>query len=433
MSRAEVQDAAPEAADPARRPMGLWGAVKQALKPIASLRLTVVLFVLGFALVFFGTLAQIDKGIWVVVNEYFWSWLVWVPFQLLMKFGQIFFWLPTSWQVPGSFPLPGGQLLFWALLVNLLAAHLVRFKISWKRSGILLIHGGVLLMMAGEFITRTFAVEGVMTVEEGGSSSYVSDLRHYELAVLAPAGTDRDHVVAVPAARLKPGQTDRDDRLPFDIEVLEYFPNSDIRKPAPGDANPATAGYGRDLLAVSQPPVSGTSQEQNTDFPAAYVRFLHKGTGQPLGTYMLSALFEELPQYPLQQVDVDGQPYRVSLRFQRTYKPYTIHVDKVTHEVYPGTSIPKNFQSDVRVEDPETGVSREARIYMNNPLRHRGDTFYQHQMAAAEGRTTFQVVRNPGWLFHPLLTLPIVSCCVVFLGMLVHFGLNLGRFLRRAG
>ena len=55
--------------------------------------------------------------------------------------------------MPGSFPFPGGWLLGSVLLVNLLAAHAIRFKLSWKRSGILLLHAGIILMMIGEFIT----------------------------------------------------------------------------------------------------------------------------------------------------------------------------------------------------------------------------------------------------------------------------------------
>src|SRR6478609_5827636 len=82
----------------------LWKAVKT----LASLRLTVVLFALSMVLVFYGTLAQIDKGIWTVVDEYFRSWMVWIPFQLTAEFGKKFFDLPPDARIPGSFPFPGG-------------------------------------------------------------------------------------------------------------------------------------------------------------------------------------------------------------------------------------------------------------------------------------------------------------------------------------
>ena len=74
----------------APRPRGtnpLW----RVLRPLASLQLTVALFALSMVLVFFGTLAQIDKGFWTVVEQYFWSAYVWIPFQLLAEFGKKFF------------------------------------------------------------------------------------------------------------------------------------------------------------------------------------------------------------------------------------------------------------------------------------------------------------------------------------------------------
>jgi hypothetical protein len=71
-----------------------------------------------------------------------------------------------------------------------------------------------------------------------------------------------------------------------------------------------------------------------------------------------------------------------------------------------------------------------VRIWMNHPLRHRGETFYQSGTIPGEGKdsgTVLQVVRNPGWL------LPYLSCAVVAIGMLIHFGMNLLKFTSRRG
>ena len=100
--------------------------VRKGLKALASLQLTVVLFVLGMLLIFFGTMAQIDNGIWTVVDKYFYSMVVWVPFELFHKFLTVF-WKEqfpaneSAWG--GTFPFPAGQLIGGAMLVNLLAAH----------------------------------------------------------------------------------------------------------------------------------------------------------------------------------------------------------------------------------------------------------------------------------------------------------------------
>ena len=65
---------------------------------------------------------------------------------------------------------------------------------------------------------------------------------------------------------------------------------------------------------------------------------------------------------------------------------------------------------------------------MNNPLRYRGETFFQSNYTALPGgkeMTGIQVVRNSGWL------IPYVACSITALGMLVHFWGTLTRFLKR--
>jgi hypothetical protein len=78
--------------------------------------------------------------------------------------------------------------------------------------------------------------------------------------------------------------------------------------------------------------------------------------------------------------------------------------------------------------DPDRGTDREFLIKMNDPLRYAGETFYQADFDKnTEKGTVLQVVRNPGWL------IPYVSCFLVTLGLVIHFGLNLTTFLRRRG
>ena len=64
----------------------------QVVLALASLQLTVVLMALSIGLVFVGTLAQVDDGIWTVVEKYFRSAFVLVPLQLFF---------PRDWQGAG--------------------------------------------------------------------------------------------------------------------------------------------------------------------------------------------------------------------------------------------------------------------------------------------------------------------------------------------
>jgi hypothetical protein len=414
---------APSAAAPrpAVRPRGVWDVIKLVLAPVASLRLTVVLFALSIVLVFCGTLAQIDAGIFTVVNTYFRTAVVWIPFQ-------IFF--PRRILVPGGFPYPGGWLLGGLLLANLLAAHVVRFKLTWRRSGILLIHSGLVVMMLSELITGLFAIEGKMTILVGRSLNFLEQHDAKELAIITSLDGKTDDVVVVPAGLLRRGGTIRNEMLPFDIQVVRYMTNSSRPDKATGGmSNPADAGDGKVAMVQERPETRGVDPEQEEDAPSAYLTFRDKASGDSLGTYLvtwwwsdrLSLWGEERPQH----VTVDGKSYQVFLRSKRLYKPYTIHLNKFTHKVFEGTSTPRDFASDIRLVDPSENEDREVRIWMNNPLRYGGETFYQSGFIPGDLGTILQVVHNPGWL------LPYIACAMVSGGMLVHFGLTLLGFLRR--
>jgi ABC-type transport system involved in cytochrome c biogenesis permease subunit len=205
------------------------GPIRSLLQGVASLRLTVFLFALSIVLIFSGTLAQMDAGIGTVVKEYFRSLYVWIPLQLFVRFGQVFFGVPHHTQVSGYLPFPGGWLIGGALVVNLLAAHAVRFKLSWKRSGILILHTGLLVLMAGELLTGLFAVEGQMTMDAGGVANVIKHRESPELAVTGPLETAANEVTVIPTGVLRKGGLIQNEHLPFDVVVDEYMPNSVLK------------------------------------------------------------------------------------------------------------------------------------------------------------------------------------------------------------
>ncbi len=426
MNKTSIQiRATPPAAGPTLAParsVDRLAPLKKALKPLASLRLTVVLFALSMFLVFCGTLAQMDNGLWAILSGYFRAFLAWIPFQAFVRFGQVFFGFPKTWYVPGSFPYPGGYILGGALLLNLIAAHLVRFRLSWKRSGILLTHSGIILLLLGELVTGLFAVEGTMTIETGDACNFVEHGDKVELAVIDSSDPWGDHVVVVPGSFLQKGGLIQNEQLPFDVEVVRWMVNSsEPRDLKPGEETPATRGAGLESIVTPEKPGAGTDSEQRRDAAAAYVAFKNKDNGESLGTYLVSVWWPTLEQ----PVKLDGKEYKVALRFQREYKPYTLALEEFHHDLYPGTNTPKNFSSKVHLIDPEQKEDREVLIYMNNPLRYAGSTFYQSSYLRGDKGTVLQVVTNPGWL------MPYISCTLVCLGMVIHFGIHLLSFLQR--
>lgn len=96
---------------------------------LASFRLTVALFAMSIFLIFVGTLAQKDHDVWYVVHDYFRAWFAPVDFLTLERLVQMFF-KGVQWNLSGGFYFPGGKSIGLLLMVNLVAAHVVRFKVA---------------------------------------------------------------------------------------------------------------------------------------------------------------------------------------------------------------------------------------------------------------------------------------------------------------
>jgi hypothetical protein len=410
------------AAKPSPRPSK--GPVFQILEALADLRITVALFVLSLVLVFYGTLVQKDIGTWPAVNQYFRTFFVKLPVETVLLYVNSSHKLldPESkeamFSIPGWIPYPGGWLLGALMLVNLLAAHAIRFKLAWRRSGILLIHAGIIILMLGELITGLYAVEGIMTIEEGKSSNFIEHRDTPELAFVRPASADKDEVIAFRKPVLKPGEILDHPALPFTIQVKEFMINSEIKDIEKGGGK-ATAGLGLQMEAVPVGEARGMEDDQNLS--SAYVTLMDRANGKELGTYLVSARLNE------QWIRVGDQTYQMSLRFKRSPRPYTFHLEKFEFKKFLATGIARDFRSHIHLVDPTRGEDRKGvEISMNNPLRYHGETFYQFQAnPGGMAGTVLQVVRNPAW------TLPYIACTVVCLGMLIHFGLHLSRFLER--
>lgn len=389
---------------------------KRALRSIASLRLTVVLLGGCMVLVFWGTLAQVDTGLQMVLSNYFRSFVAWVPLRVIFALQ-----VPAEGVWTTTIPFPGGWAWGTVLLANLLAAHITRFRTGWKRVGIWTIHIGVIVLMLGELFTGLGAVESRMVIEEGKSSSYLEDHHKFELALIDTSDPNKDKTIAVPESLLKKGERVALPGMPVDAKVIDHMSNSELSDDeADPNTNPATQGAGLRHAVKRLPPVSGVNADQPVDIASAYVELLEKDSGKSLGVWLVT------PHLKDQRVKIGDKTYELSLRFQRTYLPYTFQLSKFTHDVYPGTDKPKDYRSHVHINDPKTGTQRDVEIYMNAPLYFQGKTYYQSgvldpRQGGMRG-TILQVVENPAW------RLPYLACALVSIGMLIHFGINLSSF-----
>lgn len=445
---------------------------------LASLRLTVVLLTLGMYLIFVGTLAQVEAGIWQVISEYFRSWIVQVPFDVFRAL--LYPGSENTW--PGSHPFPGGFLIIALLLINLIAAHALRFKVTGKggklwagigliavscavtgytvlepktsatiqqdvmlmlgiwavpmallgvgcyfvfgnrKAGIVLVHAGLILMLVGEYITGLGAEEGRMYIPEFGSSNVVIDAREVELAFVSESDDGKRKHVVIPQAMIESADESekkiQNKALPLSVRVDAWMPNSELETATMKQGDPTQVTW-----AVKQvPEVTGT--EQSEDRPSVMAT-LYRGE-ERVGQHLLSTWEFVRPV----TIDIDGKPWQVSLRFKQTPLPYSLQLNDFRHDTFTGTRTARNFSSDLHLATPVAAENRNAYIKMNQPLRYDGKAFFQsgffQQPLNRNLGTILQVADNPGaWV-------PYLSCVVVTVGLSMHFVVSLMRFGRRS-
>jgi hypothetical protein len=410
------------------------------IKIFTSLRLTVVLLAFGIILLFVGTLAQVDEGLYNAQARYFRQWIV----LGLDLFGT---------RIP--IILPGGYLIGTLLLINLLAAHIYHFQFSVKKIGIMLAHAGVVLVLVGQLVTDMLAQETQMHFYVGGTRSYSESPQYYDLIFKKPAASNTEQVVSIPASWLARGGVIQNTNLPFTILAKQYWVNSEPSFRAPMMQNGPPLASNGVALKFDFHPLAEAKATDEKNVPTALIEL--DSANDSLGDWVVSdwtddaAMIEAVrnnyasirgPQMAREVVNdltqpqtviVAGKKYTFALQAERTIFPFSLTLLKATHTFYEGTDTPKDFRSLVQLQNPHTGENRQVEISMNHPFRYAGLTFYQYQMNASEaaveaGQTpssVLMVVHNPSWLT------PYIACGLVALGLVIQFMFHLVGFISK--
>lgn len=389
--------------------------IRKLLNAFSSIKLTVVLLMAALLLVFFGTLDQVNYGIYEIQKRYFqsviafWSYPVEGPGGNFLKYLTI--------------PLPGGGLLGVLLLLNLVCAHFKYFVLSWKKIGIALIHLGIVILLIGGYLIGYFQQEFQMWLPEGQRINFVQNIRKSELVIIDKTGLNHDTVWSIPENLLKKDKTIFLPTLGIEILIDDYYENVDIvrKKDYPQDGiAKATQGLGKEMdLTVF--PRAKTYKQDEVNEAAAYVTLKHQG--EVLGTWLMWNSGQHPPSP--QPLNAANYQYEVALRFERKYLPFYLELIDFKHEKYPGSEIAKSFSSEVRILNEQTKTDRNVLIYMNHPLRHEGYTFYQAAFGPDETSSMLQVVKNP------VRFIPYVGVWLTGIGLVVHFCIQLYAYVRR--
>jgi hypothetical protein len=329
-------------------------------------------------LVFFGTLYQADHGLYEAQRVFF-GYVIWVA---------------------GIVPFPGSSLVLWVLSIQLTVMMTFVLPLVWKKAGLWVVHGGLLLLLVGGFITQMMAVESQMTLAEGETGHYTTAYDKWEVAVWRQIADTNEVLDLAP--------------WPARLTVVKYHENAAaFTATATGGVLPYLNASG---IASMEPRKPEKEAPQNA--PGLIAKLSAQNAPDR------EILLYGLESRPL-ALTLGGE--RVLLQLRRRHYPldFSLTLTDFIRTLHPGTDVARSFESYVDLHDGLS--SRSVKIWMNNPLRYKGYTFFQASFAIdQEGEhSTFAVVTNPGRL------IPYISSLMVFGGMLLHFFLHFLGYVRR--
>ena len=129
----------------------------------------------------------------------------------------------------------------------------------------------------------------------------------------------------------------------------------------------------------------------------------------------------------VREVAFGGGQAMLAFRAPEAPLPFRVQLLDFRSEKYPGSERAATYESRVRVEDPEQGVS-EHLVSMNHPLRHRGYVFFQASFVeGAPMMSILSVARAPG------LPLVYLGTALISLGLAWMFYVQPWLLRRQAG
>ncbi len=344
-------------------------------------------------LVFFGTIAQKDIGLYASQIKYFSSYY---------------------FTVLGFIPVPGGRLILFFMTINLGFSILKKNLWKMKKIGVIIVHLGGLLLLLGGGITAQFSSEGNMVISEGETLNYVDDYFDMELVFVNTSLNDSLEYTVFDAPLLQNGNKIIYDKFGIEIDIIDYLKNVRIENRI-SSANPIYKGFLNEFVLLPKRPEKEATQNR----PGIIIKI--EGISEDKDGIYGIFLGQKNPD----TFEIGDNLFFTEFRRKRTYLPFFINLLDFKKVMHPGTNVAKSYSSEIHLI--ENSIPRRVLIKMNEPLRHKGYTFYQASFVDGLERETsvFAIVKNYGRLF------PYVSSIIMSIGLLIHLLIHLPKALKR--
>lgn len=329
-----------------------------------------------------GTVAQKEIGLFASQEKYFAS--------LYYTFGFI--------------PLPGGLTLIAILSVNLLAKFLFKSEWAWKKTGTIITHFGVLVLILGGAISFLSSKEGYLSVPQGETRNLIEDYHQRQLVIRGA----KSILISIPHEQIQDGMKVAAADIPFTITIDKYCFNCGITRRSETEQDGWTSP-GKFMQLNNKTP--DPQDERNM----TGVEFSVSGAGaEKDGKYLT---FDKFPKPP--QITINDIVYTIAIERATRPLPFSVTLDKFERDFHPGTDMASAYKSTITVTDGDT--SWPALIEMNEPLRFKGFTLYQSSFdeSGSTPNTVLTVVENKGRIF------PYIATLIIAFGLILHLVIRL--------
>lgn len=361
--------------------------------PFLSLYTTVICLVVLCVLVLWGTLYQIDHGIYAAKARFFSSWIV---------------------LIGGMVPFPGVRLAAAGLILN--QAMMLVFKQEWRpaKAGMIITHLGVLVLLVGGGIVSYTARESFLALWEGETSNESLSYHSWDLVTWTKAKPGAPWAVGLDTLRTGHAYSTALPGASVLVENAYHNCVALMRQMPMADSSARMPMF----AAIDSIEAQSAASDPSDNIPGVVVtvaavagigahRVVYGGASEPVC------------------IPCGADTLYCAVRRKPVPLPLAITLIKFIKEDYAGTQMARQYRSTVHAKGAD--IDREAVISMNKPFRYRHYTFYQSSYSQTGGHqsSSFAVVENRGkWL-------PYVAGFLMAAGLLLHFCTKLIIHIRK--
>lgn len=349
------------------------------IKAFGSVKCTVLCLIVLFIGVVGGTFYQVNAGLLAAQNAFFGSW------------GSFIF---------NVIPFPGLKTIAVVLTFNLIVSAVIKGPFTFKKTGLLLIHSGMGILLVGTGISSLFVKNSTLILCEGDRTTFTRDLNTWEL-IITNVGPNSG------TSYLKSDT--------FDFSGLKHglqisIPNTDLN--ATVDqlySNCKGFGYSEDRIDSLEPLPS--AYEKMGDLPGIILSINFRG--ETITNKQRIMLFGGMSHSIVYVINNDTLSF--TLKPHELELPFEIQLVKFEKENHPGSSAAKSYKSFLKVNGE--GIDRDVVISMNRPFRYKSLAIYQSGFSqnTTGNCSSMIVVENIGRI------IPYIAGTTVVTGLFIYF------------